>query len=442
MTIALKREKALKLAANAGTGFLGSRYARFRNPKLEARITSEGRDTLTTLMSIIQQTPNARILAADTDGVYVDATKESVEVILSEAREKIPDMKLREDFCFDRILFSHAKASAYRPIGSGKLVFKGMEGLNKRIHCDWLRNIMLRVLEVVFKVDPWDDAYQRQEANRSIRGILDECSRAIRNTITVPVDELLFCSTIHKPLKDYKGVTDTSPPAVGRRADKRGYFVRPGTILCMLACYHPVTGKPWLVDEREFWQRPSLRIDAEYYLSKQAFPVLFRLLCERARLLTRHELVNALDTRAERSHSPENFPPRPPPALGVYKCNNCNHETSSSSLLWTNATGDVRYGLLCYECGMPFDIKCIVDSVISMDDGDRTKKRRLTETRDALHLDTCAHSLGLGFNRVSEVLNEFPTMDKHYPDQKDIIHRSLERLEKELGDPSAKRQKK
>ena len=295
-------QNALKILLNSFYGYSGYARARLYSLVLANAVTSFGRKNIIDTKDLIDKTiktvrlPDGHefalsVIYGDTDSVFVRITSQNGEISLDDAEsigkmvaamvsEKLPDpMELEFESIARRAIFIAKKRYAlwvFEKTGAGdgwkdSIKVKGMETV-RRDWCGLTSKTLNKVLELVLKDG------RVEESVEYVRGVVDRVRNLDVRTDSGIMDELILTRKYNKKEESYKS-KQPHITVVEKIRQRGGAVPSIGDRVPFVI----VAGKGQFVDsaeDPEYVREHNLSLDVDYYIKKQIWPPVERILRE------------------------------------------------------------------------------------------------------------------------------------------------------------------
>ena len=290
------RQQALKLLANSMYGCLGFSNSRFYAKAIAELITSQGREILQSTVDLVQGNLGKEVIYGDTDSIMVNTDSVNIADVLAlgqaikkEVNKRYRLLEIEIDGVFKCMLLLKKKKYAAVKVERGpdgsQVEVTEAKGLDmvRRDWCPLAKQASHFALDRILSGNP------REEVVASIHEHLRSISSAVKED-KVPLHKFVITKQLTKRPEDYPDAKNQPhvQVALRRRASGKRDGVAPGETVPYIICVeyneegNPITADKGLA-ERAYGpdevasSNGRLRIDTQYYISQQIFPVVSRL---------------------------------------------------------------------------------------------------------------------------------------------------------------------
>lgn len=288
------RQQALKLLANSMYGCLGFSNSRFYAKSLAELITSQGREILQSTVELVQGNIGRTVIYGDTDSIMVDTSTDQLadvialgHIIKKEVNKRYRLLEIEMDGVFKRMLLLKKKKYAAIKIERGAdgkeievVEAKGLD-MVRRDWCPLAKQASQFCLDQILSGKP------KEEVVGAIHEHLANLGNSVREG-TVPLNKYVVTKQLTKRPEDYPDAKNQPhvQVALRRRAAGKRDGVMPGETIPYIMCSE--TAEDGTTLEQSLAERArspeeisssagKLKVDTDYYISQQVFPVICRL---------------------------------------------------------------------------------------------------------------------------------------------------------------------
>ena len=274
---------ALKILLNSVYGMFGFTRARLYDVDIASSVTYVARDTLLITKTVIEENPNLRVIAGDTDSCMIkinnmECTYDVAKNIAMDIHDKMakilpPPMNLDFEAYSDRGVFLKKKRYAMRlvgPDGKFKLKMRGIE-TRRRDFTAYTVETLEQVINILLSTG--DKKQAASYANTQVARIKNLASI---NDDPELVKKLLLTKKFSRPIDGYKAMMPHIEAI--KRAINRG---EPATSIGDRIAYYVIEGRSKKISDltelESYAHDKGLNINKKYYLEKQLIPPINRI---------------------------------------------------------------------------------------------------------------------------------------------------------------------
>jgi DNA polymerase alpha subunit A len=293
------RQQALKLLANSMYGCLGFSNSRFFARPIAELVTSQGREILQSTVDLVQGTIGKEVVYGDTDSIMINTDSESLsdvialgQVIKKEVNKRYRLLEIEMDGVFKCMLLlkkkKYAAVKVERAADGSEIEAVEAKGLDmvRRDWCPLAKQASQFALDQILNCR---HGVSREEVVAAIHDHLTALASAV-NAGTVPLNKYIITKQLTKRPEDYPDAKNQPHVQVAlrrRKAGKRDGVLAGETVpyvICqevtedgtVLPAAKALANRAYSPDEISA-SNGRLKIDPEYYIGQQVFPVVSRL---------------------------------------------------------------------------------------------------------------------------------------------------------------------